>query len=130
MQTTQLSQQIIQIMYKFTTHKSKTPNIQSNRSVALGRANVVSCVVGVQLKLDENRHILDHGAHRSQQPRNGVQQVFLILRKGNQADAICAVSYQRQQEEEKRQTLARLFAVVLDNLGDSRTNSLASTLQR
>lgn len=90
---------------------------------------MVSCVVGVQLELYENGHILNHGADRSQQPRNGVQQVLLILRKRNQADTIRAVSYQREQEEEKRKALARLFAVVLDNLGDSRTNSLASTLQ-
>lgn len=90
---------------------------------------MVSRVVGVQLKLNKNRHILNHGADRSQQPRNGVEQVLLILRKGDQTDAICSISYQRQQEEEERQTLARLFAVVLDNLGDSRTNSLASTLQ-
>lgn len=75
----------------------------------------------VQPELHKDDHVLDDGAQRAEQPRQRGEDVLLLLRVGDQAGAVGEVARQRQEEEQQGQALARLLAVVLDDLRDPST---------
>lgn len=55
--------------------------------------------VCVNVELDKDDGVFKNGANGSKQPGNGIEQVLLVLRVGDQADAIRGISSQGQEEE-------------------------------
>lgn len=117
---------------------SNGPPYPINASLLLHHRLSSTGVVAVQVELDEDDGILDHGAHRAEQPWDGVDQVLGVLRVCQQADSVGAVASKRKHEKEEREpwdriskcasclarnrrTFARLVSEVFDNLGNTST---------
>lgn len=75
-------------------------NARGTRSHTLYRRSRDSCIVRVQVKLDKDDGIFENRAQRPNQPGDRVEQVLLVLRVCDEADAICKVASERQEEEE------------------------------
>lgn len=94
---------------------------------SLGRTNrLVALIASVKMELDEDDGVLDDRSQGAQEPRQSPQEVALLLRVHDEACAIGKVAGQGQQEEKQGEALARLFAVVLQDLGDAGTAGFGS----
>ena len=51
--------------------------------------------------MDKDDAILDHGAKRPKEPRQGANEVVAILTVGHDAGTVCKVTREGEQEEEQ-----------------------------
>lgn len=84
----------------------------------------------VESKLDKNDKVFQHSTKRAKKPREGSDNIVLLLRVGNHACSIGQVAREREQEEQQSEALARLFTVVLDDLRNPSAIPLVSLLSR
>ena len=60
--------------------------------------------------MEEDYEVLDDSAERAEQPGQGAQEVVLVLRVDEEAEAVGRVARQREQEEEQGQACGSQLA--------------------
>lgn len=70
-------------------------------------------------ELEEDDHVFDNGAQRTDKPGEIGEEVLPFEGVKENSRAICGISKQRQDKEQQRQTLARAFPLIFDDLRDA-----------
>ena len=72
-------------------------------------------------ELNEDNHIFNHRAQRTNKPRQIRQEVVDLDRMEQDSSSVCEISEQAQQEEQQTQAFTRPLTLVLDDLRYPRT---------